>query len=433
MQRQHQQGAGLCLREMLQLTANLLHAMPCRAVNPSKLLCREPCSITMPGCGHTLTVPCNERSAFSNGSRGCSQPVRLPLPVCGHELLLPCSKAAAAALDPTSCSGSCGGLQPGCEHIRSSRCGECLALRLAGSGSSTAAAPAPAAAAGAPAQATAQGLVALFLEHLRQASPQLHQAWQDWRAAAPTSLAASAHTGSGLWQLWRRFIADALLPALGTSQCAPAAGVARLAGAADAIAGTGAAGGETAGRAAWERLLRASAHTSGASILQRLAQAWQAWLLQAAAAGSGGDPQLVQLHARCKQRCDKQLACGHVCRDTCHHGRNCSACRDKCVISCEHSRCHLQCAAPCATCAEPCGWRCEHQGPCLLPCGVPCDRLPCNERCSKALACGHRCPGLCGEACPPRRFCVHPACKAQAPEAVTSQVRAANGRALCWL
>ncbi|KAF9310678.1 hypothetical protein BG003_008299 [Podila horticola] len=41
-----------------------------------------------------------------------------------------------------------------------------------------------------------------------------------------------------------------------------------------------------------------------------------------------------------------------------------------------------------------------------MPCGVPCDRLPCNKRCEKSLACGHRCPSVCGEKCPPRKFCV---------------------------
>lgn len=34
-----------------------------------------------------------------------------------------------------------------------------------------------------------------------------------------------------------------------------------------------------------------------------------------------------------------------------------------------------------------------------MPCAAPCARLPCNERCSKTLECGHRCPGICGETC----------------------------------
>jgi hypothetical protein len=35
-----------------------------------------------------------------------------------------------------------------------------------------------------------------------------------------------------------------------------------------------------------------------------------------------------------------------------------------------------------------------------MPCAAPCDRLPCDERCTRILKCGHRCPSLCGEDCP---------------------------------
>jgi hypothetical protein len=35
-----------------------------------------------------------------------------------------------------------------------------------------------------------------------------------------------------------------------------------------------------------------------------------------------------------------------------------------------------------------------------MPCAAPCDRIPCDERCSLKLPCGHQCPGLCGEICP---------------------------------
>ena len=50
-------------------------------------------------------------------------------------------------------------------------------------------------------------------------------------------------------------------------------------------------------------------------------------------------------------------------------------------------------------------WECEHQGSCSSPCGAPCSRLPCNLRCKKPLPCGHRCPTVCGEACPSAEFC----------------------------
>lgn len=35
-----------------------------------------------------------------------------------------------------------------------------------------------------------------------------------------------------------------------------------------------------------------------------------------------------------------------------------------------------------------------------MPCSAPCNRLPCDVRCTKLLPCGHQCPGLCGEECP---------------------------------
>ena len=35
-----------------------------------------------------------------------------------------------------------------------------------------------------------------------------------------------------------------------------------------------------------------------------------------------------------------------------------------------------------------------------MPCAAPCNRLPCDKRCTNDLPCGHQCPGLCGEICP---------------------------------
>ncbi len=40
-----------------------------------------------------------------------------------------------------------------------------------------------------------------------------------------------------------------------------------------------------------------------------------------------------------------------------------------------------------------------------MPCAVPCSILPCSERCEQVLGCGHRCPSVCGEHCPPAAFC----------------------------
>jgi hypothetical protein len=35
-----------------------------------------------------------------------------------------------------------------------------------------------------------------------------------------------------------------------------------------------------------------------------------------------------------------------------------------------------------------------------MPCAAPCNRLLCDERCTKLLPCGHQCPSICGEDCP---------------------------------
>jgi len=39
-----------------------------------------------------------------------------------------------------------------------------------------------------------------------------------------------------------------------------------------------------------------------------------------------------------------------------------------------------------------------------MPCAAPCNRLPCDKRCTEQLPCGHQCPGLCGENCP-EKYC----------------------------
>lgn len=40
-----------------------------------------------------------------------------------------------------------------------------------------------------------------------------------------------------------------------------------------------------------------------------------------------------------------------------------------------------------------------------MPCAVPCDIIPCSNRCEKELTCKHQCPGICGEACPEAKYC----------------------------
>ena len=106
-------------------------------------------------------------------------------------------------------------------------------------------------------------------------------------------------------------------------------------------------------------------------------------------------------HRQCRVKCKKpQGSCDHICGEPCHQNQECGLCRLPCQVQCQHSKCELLCHETCAPCIETCTWSCEHQGTCSMPCGAPCDRLPCDERCGKLLACGHRCPGVCGEVCP---------------------------------
>ncbi|KFH66126.1 hypothetical protein MVEG_08227 [Podila verticillata NRRL 6337] len=111
-------------------------------------------------------------------------------------------------------------------------------------------------------------------------------------------------------------------------------------------------------------------------------------------------------HGQCDTKCSKNLFCGHMCNSRCHQGSDCPPCSQTCEVICAHQKCSLRCDSPCAACSERCVWSCPHKGRCNMPCGVPCDRLPCNKRCEKLLPCDHRCPSVCGEICPPQRFCV---------------------------
>jgi hypothetical protein len=167
------------------------------------------------------------------------------------------------------------------------------------------------------------------------------------------------------------------------------------------------------------------------SYTEQLAAKWQAALMNPAqfsssssGSGSSGNADAAGLrpHMPCSKVCDKPLACGHSCELKCHQGSSCGPCKQPCGIACHHTKCNQACAAPCAPCAEPCEWYCVHKGACLLPCGVPCDREPCNNRCDKVLKCGHRCPGLCGEICLLKKFCVDPACMAKAPQGIKDRV-----------
>ena len=119
--------------------------------------------------------------------------------------------------------------------------------------------------------------------------------------------------------------------------------------------------------------------------------------------GTCGSCSNGRLHIACQQKCDRTLACGHICMFPCTS--NCPPCTQKCNNYCYHSKCPKMCYEPCVPCREPCQWKCKHFE-CTAKCGDICNRPKCNAPCQNVLKCGHQCIGLCGEECPQVcRFC----------------------------
>lgn len=108
----------------------------------------------------------------------------------------------------------------------------------------------------------------------------------------------------------------------------------------------------------------------------------------------------------CIQKCGRPYStCSHGCNAQCHGENPCLPCTSPCDVQCGHSRCSRKCSEPCAPCAVPeCLSSCPHSS-CTMPCAAPCDHIPCSLRCERVLSCGHQCPSVCGEVCPPERFC----------------------------
>nr|XP_020025521.1 NFX1-type zinc finger-containing protein 1 isoform X2 [Castor canadensis] len=110
-----------------------------------------------------------------------------------------------------------------------------------------------------------------------------------------------------------------------------------------------------------------------------------------------------RFHERCQKPCRRLLICSHKCQEPCIG--ECPPCQRTCQNRCVHSQCRKKCGELCSPCVEPCVWRCQHYQ-CTKLCSEPCNRPPCYVPCTKLLACGHPCIGLCGEPCPKKcRVC----------------------------
>ena len=113
-----------------------------------------------------------------------------------------------------------------------------------------------------------------------------------------------------------------------------------------------------------------------------------------------------QPHPTCTSKCKQPLNCAHYCTGKCHSKEiGHQPCSQVCSATCQHSKCKSKCSDWCHVCLEKCKDYCEHMSPCFLPCGAPCLNRPCDLRCTKLLGCGHPCPTVCGEPCPPDDYC----------------------------
>ena len=114
--------------------------------------------------------------------------------------------------------------------------------------------------------------------------------------------------------------------------------------------------------------------------------------------GKCSECQSSQSHAKCIIPCGRERECGHRCVEKCHTG-DCPPCNAPCNKSCEHGSCSNVCSVICDPCVKDCQKNfCIHRR-CSTICCLPCRVLPCNQPCTRLLACSHICPSLCGERC----------------------------------
>jgi hypothetical protein len=90
--------------------------------------------VQMPGCGHTLKVPCHKAVAVLADPASCTEVVEVAMPLCGHTVKVACGRRQRVLQDPAACTAPCSGRHAGCEHGCTRTCGACIAGSMAGAG-----------------------------------------------------------------------------------------------------------------------------------------------------------------------------------------------------------------------------------------------------------------------------------------------------------
>eukprot|EP00931_Biecheleriopsis_adriatica_P101914 TRINITY_DN76962_c0_g1_i1.p1 TRINITY_DN76962_c0_g1~~TRINITY_DN76962_c0_g1_i1.p1 ORF type:complete len:1086 (-),score=173.25 TRINITY_DN76962_c0_g1_i1:126-3038(-) len=108
---------------------------------------------------------------------------------------------------------------------------------------------------------------------------------------------------------------------------------------------------------------------------------------------------------RCQERCNRKLPCGHLCNGICGQPCDPRSCRVSIPFTCRamghpQTRYCGQAEAE-VPCMAQVAFRCKKSGhPLERECRQRDEDVYCSFPCEKFLACGHRCPRKCHEACP---------------------------------
>lgn len=85
-------------------------------------------SVPLP-CGHNAnSVPCFRALRPESLMDECEMPTDMTMPSCGHKVSVACRKRAATFSDPSRCPAECGAALP-CGHACRSLCGDCFTVR----------------------------------------------------------------------------------------------------------------------------------------------------------------------------------------------------------------------------------------------------------------------------------------------------------------
>ena len=114
----------------------------------------------------------------------------------------------------------------------------------------------------------------------------------------------------------------------------------------------------------------------------------------------------------CKARCEKILACGHQCSNSCSKECDVTRCKEKVQreLLCGHKAKAVECYLTVAQATKDCAYLCDETLTCGHKCSGKCGKCrqgrlhtSCKMKCTEKLPCGHLCSNKCSEICGPCR------------------------------